>query len=98
MNLEISEAIKIINAGLAWASWTDEQQAAMKLALGALFTQRNVTEPIPIEKWHEDDGNVIWWKLPINEPPYVGTPLDIDFEQDYYTHFTILIEPLDGDD
>lgn len=31
MNLE--EAKKIINAGLAWANWTDEQQEAMREAL-----------------------------------------------------------------
>lgn len=96
--MNIKEAQEIIRAGLVWASWTDEQQAAMKLALKALFMQRNVTEPIPIEKWHEDDGNVIWWRLPINEPPYVGTPLDSEFIRNYYTHFTILIEPLEADD
>jgi hypothetical protein len=28
-------------------------------------------------EWHEDIGNVLWWELPISEPPYVGTPLDI---------------------
>lgn len=27
-------------------------------------------------EWHEDDGPVLWWKFPIVEPPYVGTPLD----------------------
>ncbi|WP_036120736.1 hypothetical protein [Lysinibacillus sphaericus] len=31
MNLE--ETKKIINAGLAWANWTDEQQEAMREAL-----------------------------------------------------------------
>lgn len=30
----------------------------------------------PLSEWHEDDGPVLWWKLPINETPYVGTPLD----------------------
>lgn len=34
--LNIKEAQKIIHAGLAWASWTDEQQAAMKVALQAM--------------------------------------------------------------
>lgn len=28
-------------------------------------------------KWSEDDGNVLWWRLPVSEPPYVGTPLDL---------------------
>lgn len=30
-----------------------------------------------LDRWHEDDGPVLWWKLPITEPPYVGTPLDM---------------------
>lgn len=29
-----------------------------------------------LEEWHEDDGNVLWWRFPIEEPPYVGSPLD----------------------
>lgn len=95
--MNIKEAQKIIRAGLAWANWTDEQQTAMKMALMALAVQEDATELIPIENWHEDDGNVIWWKLPINEPPYVGTPLDSDFIRNYYTHFTRLIEPSEDD-
>lgn len=31
----------------------------------------------PFCDWHEDHGNVLWWRMPINEPPYVGTPLDL---------------------
>lgn len=59
---------------------------------------RDANKLMPEKEWHEDDGNVIWWKLPIEEPPYVGTPLDSDFEEGYYTHFTRLTEPLDIDD
>jgi hypothetical protein len=33
----------------------------------------------PAESWHEDDGNALWWLVPISEAPYSGTPLDIDF-------------------
>jgi hypothetical protein len=33
-------------------------------------------EARPLSEWHEDDGPVLWWKFPIDEPPYVGTPLD----------------------
>jgi hypothetical protein len=46
------------------------------------------------ESWHEEDGVVLWWTLPLNEPPYVGTPLDDDFPE-YVTHWTPLILPLD---
>ena len=33
----------------------------------------------PIEEYHEDMGPVLWWKFPIEEPPYVGTPNDLGF-------------------
>lgn len=47
---------------------------------------------IPAEQWHEDDGPCLWWKFPINEPPYSGSPLDSDWDG-YYTHFTRLACP-----
>jgi hypothetical protein len=31
----------------------------------------------PISEYHEDMGDVLWWKFPIQEPPYVGTPNDL---------------------
>jgi hypothetical protein len=31
----------------------------------------------PLSEWHEDIGPVLWWKFPVDEPPYVGTPLDL---------------------
>lgn len=33
----------------------------------------------PYDEWHEDIGPVLWWKFPIEEPPYVGTPNDLGF-------------------
>jgi hypothetical protein len=38
--------------------------------------QRAVT-PRPFSEYHEDMGNVLWWKFPIEEPPYCGSPLDL---------------------
>jgi hypothetical protein len=26
------------------------------------------------KEWTEEDGDVLWWKFPIEEPPYVGRP------------------------
>ena len=43
--------------------------------------------------WHEDMGPVLWWRAPIEEPPYCGTPLDHCFTEDYYTHFSKLVVP-----
>lgn len=94
--MDINKAVSIINAGITWEGWSDEKLDAMKLALQSLHFKQVVTTPHPIEKWHEDDGCVIWWKLPVCEPPYVGTPLDTDFNEDYYTHFTFLAEPIDS--
>ena len=42
---------------------------------------------IPGEKYHEDMGPVTWWRLPVDEPPWVGTPNDSDWPG-YHTHFT----------
>ena len=53
----------------------------------------DMLEPKPIDEWHEDDGPCLWWKFPIEEPPYSGSPLDVDFP-DYVTHFTRIIIPL----
>jgi hypothetical protein len=30
----------------------------------------------PLAEWHVDMGPVLWWRFPVDEPPYVGTPLD----------------------
>lgn len=31
--------------------------------------------PRPLHEWHEDMGDVVWWLWPIEEAPWVGTPL-----------------------
>ena len=51
------------------------------------------------ENWFIELGTVLWWKCPIDEPPYAGTPLDVDFEKDYYTHFSLLpnVKDIDGE-
>lgn len=32
--------------------------------------------PRPYCDWHEDRGDVLWWRMPISEAPYLGSPLD----------------------
>lgn len=46
----------------------------------------------PIDEWHEDYGDVLWWTFPIQEPPYCSGPLDADWP-DYHTHWTPLVIP-----
>lgn len=45
----------------------------------------------PAREYHEDDSCVLWWKLPVEEPPYCGTPNDEDWKPQYYTHFSMII-------
>lgn len=47
----------------------------------------------PLAEYNDDHGNVLWWTLPINEPPYVGQPSDDDWPG-YHTHWTPLIVPI----
>lgn len=48
--------------------------------------------PRPLEDWGEDYGDVLWWKFPIEEPPYVGSPLD-EHWPGYHTHWTPIPVP-----
>jgi hypothetical protein len=44
----------------------------------------------PASEWRDDDGDVLWWRLPVEEPPYVGSPMEYGWRDDYYTHFSPL--------
>lgn len=49
-------------------------------------------DPQPLAEYHEDMGPVLWWRFPIEEPPYVGSPLYTDWPG-AHTHFTTIIVP-----
>ena len=73
------------------AAWT---QSGATLAEGIVaktkFLERlGAFEFHPRSKWHEDIGDVVWWRLPVAAPPYVGTPGDSGWV-DVYTHFSRL--------
>lgn len=40
-----------------------------------------------LAEWHEDDGPVVWWRFLVDEPAWIGTPLDDDWPG-YHTHWT----------
>jgi hypothetical protein len=42
-----------------------------------------------LDDWYEDLGDVLWWKFPIQEAPWVGSPLDSSWPG-YHTHWTPL--------
>lgn len=33
----------------------------------------------PISEYNESMGDVLWWKFPIDEPPYVGSPNSLGY-------------------
>lgn len=45
-----------------------------------MSSEADLHSPRPFCDWHEDHGNVLWWSIPIVEPPYVGTALDEEFD------------------
>ena len=58
------------------------------IADGLIAHGVTVQEPVrPLEEWWEAYGDVLWWKFPIEEPPYVGSPLDENWPG-YHTHWT----------
>ena len=45
-------------------------------------TERLKSDPRPLDEWHEDMGDVVWWALDENgewlgEAAWIGTPLDL---------------------
>lgn len=46
----------------------------------------------PQAAWASSDGPVLWWKLPVTEAPYLGTPRDAGWPGDH-THWTPLPTP-----
>jgi hypothetical protein len=52
-----------------------------------LYTAPQPQAARPLSEWHEDFGTVTWWRFPVNEPPWVGTPWDSDWPG-YHTHWT----------
>lgn len=47
-------------------------------------------------EWHEDYGDVVWWVLPVQEAPYLGSPLCDDWPG-YHTHWTRIELPANFD-
>lgn len=64
---------KVDDTETAWEAW----QAALRAA----------PEARPLDEWHEDMGAVTWWRSPVEEAAWIGTPLDSDWPG-YHTHWT----------
>ena len=46
----------------------------------------------PLDEWHEDIGAVLWWRFPVDEAPWCGTPNSDEWPH-YHTHWTPLVVP-----
>ena len=46
----------------------------------------------PLSDWHEDIGAALWWRFPVEEPPYCGSPVCDDWPG-YHTHWTPILVP-----
>lgn len=66
--------------------------AVIEDAVSEILDLRAAATLRPLDEYHEDFGTVLWWRLPITEPPYVGSTLDIDFPDDV-THWSRLPIP-----
>ncbi|GGF73107.1 hypothetical protein GCM10010912_17880 [Paenibacillus albidus] len=86
--------------------WKDKGRAVevmiteLKRELSTLYPDTpaptpEIKQPVvarPIDEWHEDYGDVLWWEFPVCEPPYCGTPIDVDWPG-YHTHWTPIVIP-----
>ena len=56
------------------------------------YMRENTPTAIPLDEWSVKDGDVLWWRFPIQEPPYCGSPLDTKWPG-YHTHWTRFFVP-----
>jgi hypothetical protein len=50
--------------------------------------------PRLLAEYHEDNGPVLWWHFPIQEPPHCGDPGDDGFLPGWHTHWTPIPIPV----
>ena len=85
---------------VALFGWLDQDPLSPSTAAyfrrAAALLREARPQPVPVatpgEQYHEDMGPVLWWRFPIEEPPYVGTPNDSDWPG-YHTHYTPVATP-----
>lgn len=83
---------------MACTDWTpcDRDGNPLELVEAAKARQHEPPEAIarPASEWHEDHGTVLWWHEGYGEPPYVGSPLNDDWEDGLFTHWTPIPNPV----
>jgi hypothetical protein len=64
----------------------------IEAAISESTTLDEMTVVRPQAAWAASHGPVLWWKLPVTEAPYLGTPRDAGWPGDH-THWTPLPTP-----
>lgn len=98
---DLDRWMKIIGAGIT--GYQPEAYAVMDAACHELVALRaearlaqaeggpKVTEVRPLDEWHEDYGDAVWWTWQdgqwLGEPSYIGGPNDSDWPG-YHTHWS----------
>lgn len=83
----LTAALSVLAPTVTAAQW-----AALEAIERATPAAPSVPHPWPLAEWGEEDGAVLWWRFPVDEPPYVGSPLCDDWPG-YHTHWTRLAVP-----
>jgi hypothetical protein len=86
-NVDVQQGFEAFAADCA-----EYQHRLFGKSLGRPFLQ-------PRSEWHEDYGDVLWWHLPIEEPPHFGTPISSDWPangDEYYTHWSKVLYPAEA--
>lgn len=52
----------------------------VQFSMGDEVMHSTVPQASPLAEWYEEIGPVLWWKFPIEEPPYCGTPNDLGYD------------------
>jgi hypothetical protein len=74
--------------------FNDRQSKYGKELEAAAEEVRALYTPRPFAEYHEDIGAVLWWRFPIQEPPYCGWPEDdAGFIPGWHTHWTPIPKP-----
>ena len=72
---------------LAATSWPGCAATDYAHMLDAVPQPPSVQIARTLAEWHEDCGPVVWWRFQVDEPAWIGTPLDADWPG-YHTHWT----------
>ena len=79
-----------------------ETVTLVKAASPAAAAERLGIMAQPADEWCEEYGDCLWWSFPIEEPPYLGTPISWDRHgdptvPDECTHFTRIYLPMEDE-